>query len=161
VPTPSYRVRFALRPDVGLFKPDSFHHLLQQTVQHPALDRQHNHTLIDAAVADDGSYAELLVHSEPMRPMTLDSHIRFDNGTPPAHVRAQLADGTVLFEGTMPAPVRVGQSVIIGEKPYYVNAVTWPGRDPQTGVCKGDVDWEQATIAPIQPASTMPAAIAS
>jgi hypothetical protein len=149
MPVPAYRVRFKMAPAVGRFNADSFDHLMQRPIQHPSLDRQSVHTLIDAEVAPDGSHVELHVHSQPMNPMSLDNHIRILNGCPPAYVRAQLADGTVLFEGTMPAPLRPSQRVAIGQAEYYVGACAWPGRDPQTGVCKGDVDWQQCIVTPI------------
>jgi hypothetical protein len=51
------------------------------------------------------------------------------------------------------------QEVAIGEVHYVVASVSWPGRDPGTGICRGEVDWQQVVVGePLPAVSVGPAA---
>jgi hypothetical protein len=155
------QIKVVLTPDVpGGFRPDTFTHLLQRQVHVPGLDRGYLHTLIAAAVAEDGDSAELTIHSQAYAAKSLDRGIRFLNGTPPAHVRVfhheATGEGEHLAEVQLPAPLRQGQRVELGGQEFVVQRHSWPGRCPERGVCEGDVDWQHAHLVPVEPVSMMP-----
>jgi hypothetical protein len=161
--SPTFEVRIRLRPDIprargGGFRTNSFDHLLQKQVELAGLDHRYIHTLIDAAVADDGDSVELTIHSQPRAPKDLTVAFRVINGTPAAAVRAVTPDGEVLAEAHLPAPLQAGQRVQIGQNEYSVVRTNWPGRDPATGVCTGDLDWQHCEVHPVAPRSAMPIA---
>lgn len=143
-----YTLRVTALPDAGGFTAGSFDHVLQQEIELPPLNPAFRHTLIAADVAADGSSAELVVRSDPPERVSIDGGLRIVDATPPAWVRVVDRDGNVLVEGAQPAPLSEGQDVAVGDKHYRVTAVSWPGRDPITGVCSGDVDWQVAEVIP-------------
>ncbi len=157
----AFELRITLSPDIpGGFRPTTFDHLLQHRIELPGLDRQHVHTLIHADVAADGNAAELTIHSEPIAPLSLDQGIRFVNGTPHARVKAVTPDGEELAAVQLMAPLRKGQRVAIGESEYVVADTGWPLRHPRTGVCSGEIDWQHATLIPVDPGSPTPQIVA-
>lgn len=153
----AHTIKIILTPDKPYgFKPDSFDHLLQLEIQLPGLDTRYTHTLMSARVAGDGNAAELTVQSEPVAAMAVDQGIRFVNGTPTAKVRVVTDDGvSLLAETQLNAPLRPGQRIAIGEDEYQITADEWPHRD-DTGMCRGEVDWQHAYAVPVEPIATMP-----
>lgn len=143
-----YTLRVTAIPDAGGFRPDTFDHVLQREIELPPLNPTYRHTLIAAEVADDGTSAQLVVRSDPPEATSLDGGLRLIDGTPPAWVRVVDDAGTVLVEGAYPAPLRAGQDVAVGADHFTVADVSWPGRNPDTGVCSGDVDWQVAKVTP-------------
>lgn len=142
--------RILLRPQIeNGFTESSFSELLQQQVSVPGLDERWVHTLVGVSVAEEGAYAELTVHSEPPHAARLGSAIRPSFGAPPARVRAFDPDGVELHAGAHPSPLRVGELVAIGDQHYRVGAAHWPGRDPDTGVCAGEIDEQHVVLAPV------------
>ena len=139
-------------PDVGAFRPDSFEHLLHKLVTMPSLDPAWHHTVIDAQVPPGGSHAVLTVHSEPKAVLSLDRSLRIVGWEPPAHIRAHDRDGTVLAEARALAPLQPGQLVELGGDTWRVAPAEdhelWPHRDPDSGVCRGDIDWQHVTLTP-------------
>jgi hypothetical protein len=135
-------------PEVpGSLRPDAFEHLLHLAIDCPALDAAWTHTLIDYQVALDGNSARLTVHSAPPRGVSLTHGIRLVSWVPAAHVKAHAPDGTELAAVRLNAPLQPGQPIEIGDKAYLVSGEpTWPHRDPETGVCRGDIDWQHVTV---------------
>jgi hypothetical protein len=164
---PSFTTRITVYPDIsvqpdgsGGFQPDSFAELLQLEIRLPGLDPTYTHTLVDVAVAADRNSADLTVRSQAPAALSLDRSLRVVSGTPTAWVRVVDQAGTTLAEGSYPAPLRPSQRVAVGADQYLVQTVTWPGRDPQTGMCTGDVDWQVATVIPQPQPATIPVAAA-
>ncbi|MCW2900915.1 MAG: hypothetical protein JWO67_3180 [Streptosporangiaceae bacterium] len=143
-------IRIVLRPQVeNGFTPTSFSDLLQQQVSFPGLDQSYVHTLVGVDVAPDGSRAELMIHSEPMHRVQLGAAMRPSFGAPPARIKAFDTDGNELHIGSHPSPLRVFEMVAIGDLHYRVAATDWPNRDPNTGACVGDIDWQHVVLQPI------------
>ena len=153
----SFHVRIVVRPDIGTFPADAFTDLLQREVLWPGLDPAYKHTLLDAQVEPDGSCAELMVLSEPVAVLRLDRSLR-TVGVPPAYVKALDSEGTELHAGPHARPLQVGETVAIGEDHYTVSAESWPGRDPVSGCCTGDIDWQYAVLTPSPRPSMHPVA---
>jgi hypothetical protein len=143
-------IKLVVQPQVGRYRPDSYDHLLQQQIEHWTLHPHTRHTLIHAEVAPGGGHAVLTVRSHAETPMRLDRHLRVVNGTPLAHVRAVTPDRTEIWSGQLAAPLRGGARVDIAGTTYQVASTTWPGRDPETGVCRGDVDWQEAVLIDVE-----------
>ena len=165
---PSFTTRITVYPDIavqpngsGGFQPDSFAELLQREIHLPGLDPRYTHTLVDVVVAADRDSAELKVQSQPPATLSLDRSLRVVSGTPTAWVRVVDQVGTTLAEGQFPAPLRPSQRVAVGDDQYLVQAVSWPGRDPQTGVCTGGIDWQVATVLAQPRPATIPVAAAA
>lgn len=144
---------FSVFPDTIAFPPDAFADLLQREISLPSLARDWTHTLVDIAVADDGSVAHLRVLSEPPHPIPMDDALRIVTTTPAARVRVVDEAGEQLVEGAYPAPLQEGQRVAVGDRHYVVVSVDWPGRDPISGTCRGAIDWQVATVSaePVPP----------
>jgi hypothetical protein len=146
----TFQLRLLVKSDTPAgFAPGSFEALLQTVVHIPGLDPTWTHTLIDAVVAEDGDSAEFTVHSAPNVALSLDASLRVVTSTPAAWVRAVDEAGTVLAESSYPAPLREAQEVEIAGQHYLVNATSYPGRDPISGVCAGDIDWQVAVVIPV------------
>jgi hypothetical protein len=149
--------RFLVRPDVGVFAPVSFAELLQSRITMPGLDPRWSHTLVDVRIGEGGAYAELTVMSEPPAARPVDTALRVIDHTPPAHVRVVDVDGVVLHEGQHSAPFRHDQPLQIGGKRYTVVGLDWPGRDIRSGVCSGDIDWQEVRVAEADQPARLPA----
>ncbi|MEK6443654.1 hypothetical protein [Pseudonocardia sp. T1-2H] len=153
----TFQLRLLVRCDTpGGFAPGSFEALLQTVVHIPGLDPTWTHTLIDAVVAEDGGSAEFTVHSAPNVALSLDASLRVVTSTPAAWVRAVDEAGTVLAESSYAAPLRETQEVEIAGQHYTVTATSYPGRNPETGACAGDIDWQVAVVAPRPRAVSQP-----
>jgi len=144
----------------GGFTPTSFDHLLHHDVHLPGLDTAWNHTLVDAHIAPDRASALLTVHSTPQVVTSLDRSLRIVTWQPAAYVRAHNQDGDVLAEVRQDAPLQPGQLVELGDTTYRVAPAEhhemWPHRHPDTGVCRGDIDWQHVTRLPEQPPAHLP-----
>jgi hypothetical protein len=145
--------RVEVYPDIppesgGGFASTSFADLLHREIHLPGMDPAWHHTLIDVAVAGDRSSAELTIHSQPRVAMSLDRNLRVTSWQPAAYVRAHDQDGNVLAEVKLSAPLRMGQTVEVRGDIYTVQGHEWPGRDPETGCCAGDIDWQHVTLKP-------------
>lgn len=145
---------FTITPGVhpdngGGYQPDSFRELLHHEIQLPGLDRAWSHTLIDVTVADDRASAQLVVHSAQELAMNLDHGLSVVTAQPKAHVRAHDADGNLLAEVKLDAPLQPGQLVTARGDLYRVGPdVTYPYRAP-TGCCaRGSLDWQHVTLVP-------------
>ncbi len=163
----AFTARITVYPDVpGGFTPTSFADLVQHEVHLPGLDTSWTHTLIGVSVALDGSSADLTVSSEPIAALSLDQHLRI-TGAPAARVRVVDGAGMVLAENSFSAPLQDGQEVEVAGEMYTVTSSSWPGRDPVTGICEGDLDWQVAVVvatprpAAVPVAAPVPAAPAS
>lgn len=148
-------------PDIGTFPPGSFDHLLHKLVTMPGLEPTWDHTVIDAEIAPGGGSALLTIHSEPQVVLSLDRSLRIVGWEPPAHIRAHDRDGNVLVETRAPAPLQPGQVVELGGDTYRVAPAEdhelWPHRHPDTGVCRGDIDWQHVTLVPEPRPAHLPA----
>lgn len=144
----------------GGFTPTSFDHLLHHDVALPGLDTTWTHTLVDAHVAEDRASALLTVHSRPRAVTSLDRSLRIVTWQPAAYVRAHDQAGDVLTEVRQDAPLQPGQVVELGAKTYRVAPAKdhelWPHRHPDTGVCRGDIDWQHVTLVPEDPPAHLP-----
>ncbi len=156
-----FRARITVFPDVpGGFSPDSFADLVQREIHLPGLDQAWTHTLVDVTVAADRGSAELTVHSEPLIALSLDRHVRVEQGVPAARVRVHDQAGTVLAEAALAAPLRHGQEIVVNGVHHTVQSHEWPGRHPETGVCVGELDWQHVVVA-AQPRPTVEPVAAS
>ena len=155
------RYQFTIVPEhpAGEFRDDSFTHLLQAQVLAPGLDSSHRHTLIDAQVEPGGGAAILTIDTEPMaQTRQLRGAFRVVAGTPTAKVVCLKHEDhhQELLRLQLDAPLQAGQRVALGEQEYLVTGVEWPNRDPDTGVCAGDVDWQHAYLTEVAPVSDFP-----
>jgi hypothetical protein len=136
----------------GGFTPSSFDHLMHLQVHQPGLDPTWEHTLVAAHVEPDRTSAELTLHSTPGPALSLDRHLRIVTWQPAAHVRGHDTDGNVIVETKLDAPLHPGQVVEVGGKPHRVAPAEdhelWPLRHPETGICRGDLDWQHVTLVP-------------
>jgi hypothetical protein len=136
----------------GGFPPHSFDHLLHLQVQLPSLDPTWEHTLVEAVIAPDRASAELTLHSEPVAPLSLDQSVRIVTWQPAAYVKAHDSDGKEIASTKLDAPLQPGQLVEVGGNTFRVAPTElkamWPGRDSETGICKGDIDWQHVTLIP-------------
>ena len=130
----------------GPFLPTSFRDLLQKQILLPGLDPSWEHILVEVDVAADGSAALLAVSSTPPPATELTSPIRLVAGTPAAFIRVINRQGSVLAEGRYACPLQPNQEVAVGEVHYVVASVSWPNRDPDTGACRGEVDWQHVVV---------------
>lgn len=138
--------------DGGPFLPTSFRDLLQKHILLPGLDPAWEHILVDVDVAADGSAALLAVSSTPPPATELTAPIRLVAGTPPAFIRVIDGQGSLLAEGRYASPLQPNQEVAVGEVHYVVASVSWPNRNPDTGICRGEVDWQQVVVGEPLPA---------
>jgi hypothetical protein len=152
-------VRVTVRPGIpGGFTPTSFRDLLQLPIRHPGLDPLYTQTLIDVSVGPQGNAAELTIQLEPPDALPVDTALRVLSGTPDARVRCVTRDGTELHLGRHPAPLQAGQAVAVGDQDYLVAEVSWPDRDPATGVATGTVDQQLAVLIPTPASALLPVA---
>jgi hypothetical protein len=150
-------IKVTVVPEQFPFAPTSFQEMLQRSVKLPGLDPAWQHTLVHVDVAPDGLSAEVTVVSAPDVVPQMVEGLRVDYGSPTAHVRVFDMAGTQLSEGRFPAPMQVGQKIAVGDTEYLVTGQDWPGRDPNSGVCAGDVDWQHVVVgAPIVPPPLVP-----
>lgn len=144
----------------GGFQPGSFDHLMHLEIHQPGLDPTWEHTLVDATVAADGGSAQLTVHSQPRVGVSLDRTLRVVTWQPAAHVRAHDPTGQQVAYTKLDAPLRPGQVVELGGRPYRVAPAEhhelWPHRDPETGMCRGDIDYQHVTLHPEPPPDHTP-----
>lgn len=155
------RYTFTITPEhpEGQFRPDSFDHLMQMQVHAPGLDSGFRHTLIDAQVEPGGAAATLTLHTEPVaRTRQLRGAFRVVAGTPTARVVCVNHEdpSQELLRVQLDAPLQAGQRVALGEQEYMVTGADNPGRNPETGVCSGDIDWQRVFLAPVAPISDIP-----
>lgn len=152
--------KLVVRPDVGTFPPGSFDHMLHLQVHMPGLEPAWDHTLVDAQIASDGSHALLTIHSAPQQVMSLDRSLRIVTWQPAAYVRAHNKKGEVLCETRLDAPLQPGQIVELGGRTWRVAPAEhhqlWPHRDRDTGVCRGDIDWQHVTLVEETPPPHLP-----
>lgn len=146
----------------GGYRPDSFVHLMHTEVHMPGLDTTWQHTLVDAQVSPDGAHADLTLHSAPDTVVSLDRALRIVTWQPAAYVRAHDTDGTVIAETKLDAPLQPGQPVEVGGRAYRVAPAAdhelWPHRHPDTGICRGSIDWQHVTLVPEPQAAHHPQA---
>lgn len=141
----------------GGFPEASFDHLLQREVTQPGLDAHWRQVLINAEIVEGGDAAVFTLHCEPREgALIAERSLRIHPGTPPAYVRLLAEDDSELHAGPHAAPLYPGQPVAIGERHYEVVSSEWPGRDPDTGVCAGDIDWQRAIVREIPRPSWLP-----
>ncbi|HEY2763417.1 MAG TPA: hypothetical protein VGJ13_05305 [Pseudonocardiaceae bacterium] len=153
--------RVTAHPDVGGFQPTSFRELLGKHIRLPGLAEPSTgwrHTLVDVSVADDGSSAELTVHSEPHAAISLDRNLQIVTPMPNARIKAHDRDGGLLAESSLPAPLYPGQLVQFSDNTRWrvVEEPTWPHRDPVSGACAGAIDWQHVVLQPEPAPSTHP-----
>ena len=130
----------------GGFATDSYRDLLGCEVTMPGLDPQWTHTVIGADVAPDRNSAELVFHSAPKAPKSLDRALRIVTWLPPAHIKAHDRDGTELAVTKLDAPLQLGQYVEVAGQRHRVAEVTWPHRDPDSGTCHEGLDYQHVTL---------------
>lgn len=158
-------VQVTVFPDVlpehgGGFRPGSFDHMLHLQIHQPGLDPGWEHTLVDALVADDGASANLTIHSQPHTGVTVDRVLRLVTWQPAAHVRAHDTDGNVIAEARLDAPLQPGQLVEFDGRRHRVAPAEhhelWPHRDTETGICRGERDWQHVVLIDDLPVSGVP-----
>jgi hypothetical protein len=147
-------IRVMVTPDVGSFQPDSFQELLQRHIVLPGLDPLWTHTLTAVDVAPSGTAAQLTLASTPPGVPQLVGGLRIVHGSPEACVRVFDQAGEQLAETRFPAPLQPGQEIAVGNVHYRVESESWPGRNPDTGVCSGDLDWQHVVVGSPLPAIT-------
>lgn len=149
----AYETRVTVFPDIpaqphggGGFPVTSFADMVGREVTMPGLDPQWTHTVTSATVAQDRNSAELVFHSAPHAPKSLDRHLRIATWLPPAHIKAHDQDGTELAVTKLDAPLQVGEYVEVGGERHRVHEVTWPHRDPDSGTCHEGLDYQHVTL---------------
>lgn len=154
----AYEIRVTVYPDIpvqeegrGGFAPDSFTNLMHLEVDFPGLDRAWHHTLVGVSVAPDRNSAELVMHSAPRAPKSLDRGLRLSTWLPAAHVKAHDDSGTELATVKLDAPLQLGEHVEVAGKRYRVagpreHGEMWPHRHPETGVCHRGIDYQHVTL---------------
>lgn len=154
----AYEIRATVFPGVpvqedgrGGYAPDSFVNLLHLEVELPGLDRAWHHTLVGVTVAPDRNSAELVIHSTPRAPKSLDRGLRLSTWLPAAHVKAHDAEGAELAVTKLDAPLQLGEHVEVAGKRYRVagpqdHGEMWPHRHPDSGSCHVGIDYQHVIL---------------